>query len=276
MRQRGCVLTATACRVDGVRGPLARESGARIGVGARRIARAVNAGLMVLTVGAAFAPIPARTAESAVLAPAETSRVTSGVTSLRALRDAGVVRQRYDYSCGAAALATILTYGLHDVVDEEWLLRALLAPLADNELAALHRKGLSLLELQALARQRGHQAQAFRLSVDQLAKLSRPVIVFVRPGGHNHFAVLKAVRGDRVYLADPSLGNVRMPLYRFRDMWADPSGRGVVFAVEPGDGRWPETSALTVKAAVTPAIEWSAFERLSTTAIPLPSISPNR
>lgn len=204
------------------------------------------------------------------------TRAGVGITSLRARRDAGVVRQRYDFSCGAAALATLLTYGFEDPVDEEWLLHALLAPLAENELGALQKKGLSLLELQALARLRGHQAQAFRVSVDQLPKLSRPVIVFVRPGGHNHFAVLKGVVGDRAYLADPSLGNVRMPLYRFRDMWADASGRGVIFAVEPKDGRWPESSPLAIRAAATPAIEWSSIERLSSHAIPLPSITSNR
>jgi predicted double-glycine peptidase len=41
------------------------------------------------------------------------------VMSLRAQRDLGVVKQRYDFSCGAAALATLLTYGLGDAVGED-------------------------------------------------------------------------------------------------------------------------------------------------------------
>ena len=160
--------------------------------------------------------------------------------SLRAQRDEGVVKQGYDFSCGAASLATLLTYGLNDAVDENALLRALIKPLSSVQLAALQLKGLSLFDLQQLAQKRGHKAQGFRIHGRQLANLSYPVIVFIKPHGYQHFAVFKGLRGDRVYLADPSLGNVRMPLYRFLDMWANESGHGVIFAVERADSTWPD------------------------------------
>jgi hypothetical protein len=48
----------------------------------------------------------------------------------------------------------------------------------------------------------------------------------------------------RVYLADPFLGTVRMPLYRFLDVWADEPGRGIVLAMEPVDRSWPQRFAL--------------------------------
>src|SRR5437764_6580719 len=63
-------------------------------------------------------------ADARVVVRSGTAWLETGVTSLRALRDAGVVKQRYDYSCGAASLATLLTYGLNDRVDEDGLLRA--------------------------------------------------------------------------------------------------------------------------------------------------------
>ena len=50
--------------------------------------------------------------------------------------------------------------------------------------------------------------------------------------GYKHFAVLKGVRGDRVYLADPSRGNIRMPAYRFLEAWMR-GGTGIIFVVEP-------------------------------------------
>jgi predicted double-glycine peptidase len=198
------------------------------------------------------------------------------VMSLRALRDAGVVRQRYDYSCGSASLATLLTYGLNDPVDEDSLLRAVLEPLSPDELAILHQKGLSLFDLQRLAQARGHKAQGFRIHQTQLALVSRPVIVYIKPRGYEHFAVYKAMRGDRVHLADPSLGNVRMPLYRFLDMWADESGRGVVFAVERTDGVWPERYALQLAAAADPPLEVLSVERLMEIGKPFPLTTPNR
>jgi uncharacterized protein len=213
---------------------------------------------------------------SRVIVNSGTARIEQRVTSLVAQRDAGVVKQRYDYSCGSAALATLLTYGLNDPVGEDELLRALLEPLAAGELAELQKKGLSLFHLQRLAQQRGHKAQGFRVHQSQLAKLSRPVIVFIKPSGYEHFAVFKGLRGDRVHLADPSLGNVRMPLYRFLDMWADESGRGVIFAAERTSGEWPDRYALQLAGTAQPALEALSAERMMSIGVPFPSLTPNR
>jgi predicted double-glycine peptidase len=182
--------------------------------------------------------------DSQVVVNVGAARELKRVMSLREQRDAGVVKQGYDFSCGAASLATLLTYGLNDAVDEDELLRALIKPLSPDQLAALQQKGLSLFDLQQLAQNRGHKAQGFRIHDNQLANISYPVIVFIKPHGYPHFAVFKGLRGDRVHIADPSLGNVRMPLYRFLDMWADKSGHGVIMAVEKADGTWPDRFAL--------------------------------
>ena len=214
--------------------------------------------------------------DSQVFVNAGAVRAEFHVRSLRALRDAGVVKQRYDYSCGSAALATLLTYGLNDPVDETVLLRGLLEPLSPEELSAMQKKGLSLFDLQQLAQKRGHKAQGFRVHLSQLARLSRPVIVFIRPQGYERFAVLKGLRGDRVHLADPSLGNVRMPLCRFLDMWADKSGRGVVFAVERNTGAWPERYALRLTGGADTPLEVLSAERLMEIGKPLPLFFPNR
>jgi predicted double-glycine peptidase len=192
------------------------------------------------------------------------------ITSMRDLRDAGVVRQRFDYSCGSASLATLLTYGLNEPVEERQLLRDVLAPMSADELEALKRKGLSLHDLQRLAERRGYRAAGFRLHHGELAKLARPVIVHVKPGGYEHFAILKGVRGDRVYLADPSLGNVRMPLYRFLEMWADASGRGVLFAVDRADRSWPERYALEIPESGGAVSSLISTERLFDSAKPFP------
>jgi predicted double-glycine peptidase len=211
-----------------------------------------------------------------VVIHAGSAREEIHVMSLRAQRDLGVIRQRYDFSCGAAALATLLTYGLDDPAGEDELLRALIQPLSPDQLAALQRNGLSLFDLQQLAQKRGHQAQGFRIHRDQLVHLSYPVIVFIRPHGHPHFAVFKGVRGDRVHLADPSLGNVRMPLYRFLDMWADGSSRGVIFAVEKTDGSWPDHFALQLAAGADPPLEVLSAARMREIGKPFPLMTPRR
>jgi predicted double-glycine peptidase len=201
-------------------------------------------------------------------------RTERRVETLQARRDAAVVKQQFDYSCGSAALATLLSFGLDDRVSEQDLLRALLEPLSAAELAKLEHQGLTLAALQKLARARGHRAQGFRIESSQLAALTRPVIVFIRPNGFPHYAVLKGLRGDRAYLADPTLGNLRLPLYQFLSQWADESGRGVILAVEPNSGQWPPGYALQLRADQGDAVDIIAAQHSTTITKALAWTSP--
>jgi len=163
-------------------------------------------------------------------------RVDRPSNSLKDLRDKNVVKQRFDFSCGAAALATLLQYGFGERVTERELLAQLFDLLTDQEKTAVRDTGFSLLHLQRVAEARGYHAAGFRLEPEQLPLLGGPVIVFIEPHGYRHFAVLRGVHGGRVYLADPSRGNIRMPVYTFLDGWLQPDSRGIIFAVEPKSG----------------------------------------
>lgn len=151
-------------------------------------------------------------------------------------RDEDLVRQRLDFSCGAAALATILRFGLGDRVTEQQIVTDLFSGLEGNEAVKRQKEGFSLYDLQQVAQRRGYQAEGFELEPQYLSKLNGPVIVFIETMGYKHFAVLKGVRGDRVYLADPSRGNIRMPAYRFLEAWLR-NGTGIVFVIEPKGAR---------------------------------------
>jgi uncharacterized protein len=163
-------------------------------------------------------------------------RVNSSVASLKDIRDRNVVRQQFDYSCGAAALATIMRYGFGEDVGEQDILDQLFEILPDEEEGLRTNDGFSLLDLQRVAQARQYRAEGFRIAPQFLSQLNGPVIVFIQPRGYNHFAVLRGVQDDRVYLADPSRGNVRMPAYAFLDMWLQEDGMGIIFAVEPNAG----------------------------------------
>jgi uncharacterized protein len=173
-------------------------------------------------------------------------RVERPLLSLKDMRDANVIKQQFDYSCGAAALATILRYGFADNVTERDVLSQLFSSLPEDELQTTLSQGFSLLHLQRVAQARGYQAEGFRLAPQSLAQLSGPVIVFIQPRGYKHFAVLRGIKDDRVYLADPSLGNIRMPLYQFLESWRDESGTGVIFVVEPTGGVPQRETPLTL------------------------------
>lgn len=192
----------------------------------------------------ALSPLFPLSASAATVNIGNGSRIFTPLHSIKDLRDQGVVKQGYDYSCGAGALATLLTYGIDDPVSEEIVLRQILEPLAKDQEQLRKKQGLSLADLQNVALARGHKAQGFRISPEYLPQLKGPVIVFIKPRGYEHFSVLKGVRADRAYLADPSLGNVRMPVYQFLDMWMDNSRKGIVFVVEKSDGQWAADTLL--------------------------------
>lgn len=156
--------------------------------------------------------------------------------TLVALQEQAVVRQTADYSCGAAALATLLTYGLGDRVTEHDILRAALAPLPQDEVAVREQQGLSLADLQRVAQERGHKAQGFRVPPGALLRVQGPVLVFLKAQGAQHFTVLQGIRGPYAYLADPSVGHLRLPLPTFFAMWLDKQGQGLLFVVERHDG----------------------------------------
>jgi predicted double-glycine peptidase len=135
--------------------------------------------------------------------------------SLKELRDRYVVKQALDYSCGAAALATLLIYYYGDMTSEAEILNMLKEHLTPEELAIKTERGFSLLDLKKVAQKRGYRAAGFRLTPEQLTRLVAPVIVFVEPLGYKHFAVLRGVHNGMVQLADPARGNVRMRIDQF-------------------------------------------------------------
>ena len=195
---------------------------------------------------------------------------------MKDLRDANVIKQQFDYSCGSAALATILRYGLGDSVTERQVLEQLFGLLSREELQETLRQGFSLLHLQRVAQARGHRAEGFRLEPQFLSGLSGPVIVYIQPRGYRHFAVLRGIRDDRVFLADPSLGNIRMPMYQFLESWLDDSGTGVIFVVEPTAGLREGNSPLALSIRNLPQPEIMTARELLAVGSPfllLPELS---
>ncbi len=188
---------------------------------------------MVVAIGLLLLGQPAQAASIGIGSGA---RIDVPLRSLKDLRDENLVKQRFDYSCGAAALATILRYGFGDEVTERDILTDLFDLLSEDEEGLRRKEGFSLLDLQRVAQARGYKAQGFRLAPEHLPMLGGPVIVFIEPRGYKHFVVLRGTRGDRVYLADPSRGNIRLPAYRFLDSWLGEDGTGIIFVVEPPDG----------------------------------------
>lgn len=145
------------------------------------------------------------------------------VVSYRDLPFRTVVRQHYDFSCGSAALATLLRHHYGRDVDEEAVFRAMYVA---GDQAAIQRVGFSLLDMKSYLEQRGYRADGFRVSLDALARRKAPAIVMIDTAGYRHFVVLKAVEGDRVLIGDPALGLKVYDRETFSHLW-----NGVAFII---------------------------------------------
>ena len=139
--------------------------------------------------------------------------------TLKELRDLHVVKQQEDYSCGAAALTTLMIYYFGEHTSEKEILDLLQGQFTEEENKKKALRGFSLLDLKQAAEKKGFRAAGFQLTMSQMAQVSAPVIVYIEPFGYKHFAVYRGMRQDRVYIADPARGNLRMSIGRFLDEW---------------------------------------------------------
>lgn len=163
------------------------------------------------------------------------------------------------YSCGAAALATILkSFGIYATENE-------LATLAGTD-----ETGASFYGLKTAAQSMGVSAIGARLTVDQL-KTNYLVVLDI--DGKKHFEIIKNITTTTVYLFDPNLGNIEMPLDKFNEMYTGvalvlndtlPPGTVLLTDDEMRDikalGYWTKDAHyFTIPGFYYPTIEWRSF-----------------
>ncbi|HMM86094.1 C39 family peptidase [Azohydromonas sp.] len=165
-----------------------------------------------LTAGAGV-PVAAGT----VALPAEISGAYAvTVDSLKEKRARTTVLQRYDFSCGSAALSTLLTHHYGVPVGEQEVFEQMFA---QGDRAKIQREGFSLLDMRRYLSSRGFEAHGFEAPLDELAKAGIPGIVLINERGYNHFVVVKGLRSGRVLLGDPAGGTRAMSRAAFESMW---------------------------------------------------------
>ena len=201
-----------------------------------------------VTAGAANPQIPVSSATFANgtngpgwVNPAEGS---GPVRSLLEIRQHDVTIQKWDLSCGAAALDTLLRYQFGEPVTEKQIADALMRRteyVEHPQLVQLH-EGFSLFDLKHfLSAYDGGKYKGVGLGQLDLKDLIEraPLIVPVNALGYDHYVVFRGIMGDRVLLADPAWGNRTMTIDKFQRMWHDygkPMGH-IGFVVESADGR---------------------------------------
>ncbi|MEQ8355983.1 MAG: C39 family peptidase [Kiloniellaceae bacterium] len=125
------------------------------------------------------------------------------VKSFKERKWASVVRQERDFSCGSAAVATLLTYHYERPTTEAEVFDAMFA-VGDRE--KIMAQGFSLLDMKNFLDARGYTADGFRVSLDKLVEVGVPAIVLLNIRGYKHFVVIKGVTSEDVLVGDPSRG----------------------------------------------------------------------
>lgn len=128
-----------------------------------------------------------------------------------------IVRQAYDYSCGSAALVTVMNNYLGLDVTEQQAMEGMLAHGEREKIIA--RRGFSLLDMKRYLQTLGADAGGFRGEMSDLASLKQPAIVPIEYAGFKHFVVFRGIRDGRVFLADPSAGHIVFSTDEFAKLW---------------------------------------------------------
>lgn len=140
------------------------------------------------------------------------------VASMKDLRFRNTLRQKYDFSCGSAALATLLTHHYGYPVSEQTIFQEMYER---GDKAKIRKEGFSLLDMKAYLEAHGYQADGFVADVGKLVVAGIPAIALVKENGYFHFVVIKGLRDGRVLIGDPSAGTRAMPQRQFKDIWVN-------------------------------------------------------
>jgi predicted double-glycine peptidase len=140
------------------------------------------------------------------------------VISVKEARFTSTVRQQYDFSCGSAAIATLLTHQYGVAVSE----REVFAQMFEHgDQAKIRKHGFSMLDMKKYLETRGFQADGFEQPLEKLEQENLPAIVLLSERGYRHFVVVKGIARGRVLIGDPAMGTRAISFDRFSHLWAN-------------------------------------------------------
>jgi uncharacterized protein len=173
---------------------------------------------------------------------------TIDLKSLQDQKYEATIAQQYDFSCGSAALATLLTYDYKIPVGEPEVFRDMFDH-GDKKVIAEY--GFSLLDIKNYLARRGLEANGYRAPLSKLAEVRLPAIVLVNVRGYSHFVVLEGIHDGSVLLSDPANGMRREAIAQFEGHWS-----GIFFLILTDAEHSQQNFNSREKWAAAPAPPW--------------------
>lgn len=128
-----------------------------------------------------------------------------------------VIKQEYDFSCGSAAVATLLTYHYQRNTTEAEVFETMIRA---GDAEKIQRHGFSMLDMKRYLDGSGLNADGFRISLDDFIRIGIPAITMVNTGGYKHFVVVKGIDDDNILVGDPAAGTLVVPREQFEQLWS--------------------------------------------------------
>lgn len=146
------------------------------------------------------------------------SRFSIPVASMKAIRFQTTLRQQYDFSCGSAAVATLLTHHYAHPVSEHFVFEQMYA---HGDQQKIRKEGFSLLDIKRFLAAQGFKADGFKQPLQKLIDAKLPAIVLVAEKGYHHFVVVKGAADGRILVGDPASGTRSMTRAAFEEIWTN-------------------------------------------------------
>ncbi|MEW5755856.1 MAG: C39 family peptidase [Pseudomonadota bacterium] len=188
----------------------------------RSIAERLQAQLAILVLSIAAAVVN-DSAASPLEVGTQINRLFFDVVSIHEIKYRTTIKQKYDFSCGSAALATLLTYHYENPVSEAEVFKWMYE---NGDKQAIRKAGFSMMDMKKYLESIGFKSDGFRFGLDILIKLGVPAVALISEDGYKHFVVIKGVVGGHVVVGDPATGMHTLREGDFLRKW-----NGIMFVI---------------------------------------------
>jgi hypothetical protein len=206
--------------------------------------RSAIAGLIVL----AAAGLPAEAGSLYLDAGVGGGAFSLKVQSFQEQKYHDTIAQEHDFSCGSAALATLLSYNYNMPVSEADVFKDMII---NGDQKTISESGFSLLDIKKYLQRHGLDSNGYRARLSKLEEVRLPAIVLLNVRGYHHFVVLEGIENGRVLLADPANGMRSERIGIFESEWS-----GIFFLITSNIDQGQKSFNSDQKWAAAPGPPW--------------------
>jgi predicted double-glycine peptidase len=206
--------------------------------------RSAIAGLTVL----AAAGLPAEAGSLYLDAGVGGGAFSLKVQSFQEQKYHDTIAQEHDFSCGSAALATLLSYNYNMPVSEADVFKDMII---NGDQKTISESGFSLLDIKKYLQRHGLDSNGYRAPLSKLEEVRLPAIVLLNVRGYHHFVVLEGIENGRVLLADPANGMRSERIGIFESEWS-----GIFFLITSNIDQGQKSFNSDQKWAAAPGPPW--------------------